>query len=431
MSSYTKQMIETAQMWLKANPDPGEPFLNIPGPESADRTRPKALANRQRIDALLRDEKTGKLSKEEADKLRGLLKELDEKEAEVDSTNMLMQRALNKTMVVGNDKFTTDHTKAADGRTGAMAPHLGRWALAWARHGYNVFDLSADFCASMLLTDARALDISDVKLPFGGILLMIPDGFARGVEGGHYTKIHIAEIHRSHLTMLSVANRVVDLLDEAKAAGSDTNALLDELENLRENHPLLTGVPEDCERSDKARADSTDTAIQIYATDGHNVLETLIERKGLTWDAFEELPLHSQGWSGDGVPAQNDDDIRRTIRQIVFGMLAYVSAVERSIEEQPAAKRKKGAPSKEVEAKRWSVGRTIRISPHLVKAARSGSREIALRLKHRHIVRGHYRNQAHGIRMRDRKTIWVEPYWKGPEDGAALVHTYVLEKQTP
>jgi len=39
-------------------------------------------------------------------------------------------------------------------------------------------------------------------------------------------------------------------------------------------------------------------------------------------------------------------------------------------------------------------------------------------------VRGHYRNQVHGPGHRDRKLIWIEPFWKGPENGAKIMHTY-------
>jgi hypothetical protein len=33
------------------------------------------------------------------------------------------------------------------------------------------------------------------------------------------------------------------------------------------------------------------------------------------------------------------------------------------------------------------------------------------------IVRGHYRDQAYGPNHSLRETIWIEPYWKGPEEG--------------
>jgi hypothetical protein len=72
----------------------------------------------------------------------------------------------------------------------------------------------------------------------------------------------------------------------------------------------------------------------------------------------------------------------------------------------------------------WTIGRTIKIDPELVRVARGGAREIAFRIKSRFVVRGHYRNQAHGPNHSLRTTRWIAPFFKGPEEGARLVHTY-------
>jgi hypothetical protein len=40
------------------------------------------------------------------------------------------------------------------------------------------------------------------------------------------------------------------------------------------------------------------------------------------------------------------------------------------------------------------------------------------------LVRGHYKRQVVGVGRSGRKVIWVEPYWRGPEDAPILVHPY-------
>lgn len=42
------------------------------------------------------------------------------------------------------------------------------------------------------------------------------------------------------------------------------------------------------------------------------------------------------------------------------------------------------------------------------------------------LVRGHYRGQVCGPAGMDRKTIWVEPYWRGPEEALILVRGVTL-----
>ncbi len=40
------------------------------------------------------------------------------------------------------------------------------------------------------------------------------------------------------------------------------------------------------------------------------------------------------------------------------------------------------------------------------------------------LVRGHYKRQVVGMDRRGRKVLWIEPYWRGPEDAPILIHPY-------
>ncbi len=40
------------------------------------------------------------------------------------------------------------------------------------------------------------------------------------------------------------------------------------------------------------------------------------------------------------------------------------------------------------------------------------------------LVRGHYKRQVVGLSRSGRKVIWVEPYWRGPEDAPIIAHAY-------
>lgn len=48
----------------------------------------------------------------------------------------------------------------------------------------------------------------------------------------------------------------------------------------------------------------------------------------------------------------------------------------------------------------------------------------------RFMVRGHWRNQACGKGMQDRKKLWVQPYLKGPDDAEAWSRVYKVKGQT-
>jgi hypothetical protein len=45
------------------------------------------------------------------------------------------------------------------------------------------------------------------------------------------------------------------------------------------------------------------------------------------------------------------------------------------------------------------------------------------------LVRGHWRNQAVGVRHSDRKRIWIEPFWKGPEEARVLLRTHRIKTE--
>jgi hypothetical protein len=411
VSSYAKKMMEVAAEWIKVNPDPGSGFINIPGLEKTKEKRTD-LIREQQVNSLKKKAKDPRVPQYIRDQINALiddvgtnLEKLIKMTSEVIDLETELEDLLNEVPTPGQSKNATD--------TEALAIDRGRWALSWARHGFNVFDLSPDFTAAMLLTDPTEVDIKTAKLPFKGLLITIPSEFATGVEGLHYTKIHVWEMPRTHIEQLDVSHKIVDIMKNVPDA--DYKSILDTAVarvNAKSTPRLVT-----------PRIDENDYAVCIYATDGAHAFNTIIESKHLSWAAIDELP--------DNVSEEADRQARRTIQQIVFGMLAYVNSVEQAVTprqtiEKANRKKKHKAPSEE-RLKHWEVGRTIRLDPNLIRAARGGSREIALKIKTRFIVRGHYRNQAHGPRHSQRTLKWIAPFWKGPEEGARIVHTYKLD----
>jgi hypothetical protein len=45
------------------------------------------------------------------------------------------------------------------------------------------------------------------------------------------------------------------------------------------------------------------------------------------------------------------------------------------------------------------------------------------------IVRGHFKRQVVGISRAGRRVIWIEPYWRGPEDAPILARPYKIGPQ--
>ncbi len=62
-----------------------------------------------------------------------------------------------------------------------------------------------------------------------------------------------------------------------------------------------------------------------------------------------------------------------------------------------------------------------------VAAAASGRTHSAPKVQF--LVRGHWREQVHGPKRALRKRIWIEPFWKGPEEARILLRAHALEKE--
>ena len=56
----------------------------------------------------------------------------------------------------------------------------------------------------------------------------------------------------------------------------------------------------------------------------------------------------------------------------------------------------------------------------------SSSKGAGLKNAYQFMVRGHWRNQAHGKGRKDRKYIWIQPYLKGQDMAEILDKPYIV-----
>jgi hypothetical protein len=71
------------------------------------------------------------------------------------------------------------------------------------------------------------------------------------------------------------------------------------------------------------------------------------------------------------------------------------------------------------------VGRSIMVQPEYNAHFTEEGRKVVFR----HRVRGHWKLQVHGKNRENRKQIWIQPYWRGPDMAELLARNYVV--QTP
>jgi hypothetical protein len=73
------------------------------------------------------------------------------------------------------------------------------------------------------------------------------------------------------------------------------------------------------------------------------------------------------------------------------------------------------------------LGKSIKVERG--KASYEGDRGPGTgnKLSVHHLVAGHWKKQPCGERRKERKLIWVSPYWRGPEDGPLREAVHVLK----
>jgi hypothetical protein len=71
----------------------------------------------------------------------------------------------------------------------------------------------------------------------------------------------------------------------------------------------------------------------------------------------------------------------------------------------------------------FTLGRPIKIDCRdAVRDYSLGKRGNALTVQS--LIRGHWKMQAHGPELSLRKPIFIEPYWRGPEDGPGVIRSH-------
>jgi hypothetical protein len=162
---------------------------------------------------------------------------------------------------------------------------------------------------------------------------------------------------------------------------------------------------------------------------------SLFRREGLEqFAAVDTIETELRGFEDDPKLTPNDDITMSAATRIVRNLALWINASGLPKDSDSGRKRsapKRPNPKDQATPQTWFLGRDVKLSPELRRMAS----EVALgqskhtavegwRVRMRHVVRGHWKQQFHGEGRAQRKRIWVEPYWRGPEGGAAWSHLY-------
>lgn len=132
-----------------------------------------------------------------------------------------------------------------------------------------------------------------------------------------------------------------------------------------------------------------------------------------------------------GRDEEQDEPANDALRNLIRGACLALSnpddfrkEQQRTTSERSSKKNRHGPPA--LDQARYLLSAPVKVDLrehlHAVLSGRKGASPTV-----QFLVRGHWRQQAHGPRHSLRKTIWVEPFWKGDEEARILLRQHKVE----
>jgi hypothetical protein len=275
--------------------------------------------------------------------------------------------------------------------------------LRWALLQYPVFSLSHGLTAKLLLTDCSGIRFDEIKWPFNAFVVQLPGPepfIVYSDDEGKEVTANFVSLHTYTQAPLK-SSTVFD-------RGSFESVIRAQTE-LCWRFCLWNPI------------NSVTIRKQYPAPKRQEDLQALI------FDSeFNELPL---------LPIRQfpvDELANAAMVRLMLNFSLYLDDLrvtekwnEEKADNEKHIKRHEGKV-----LRKWNVGREIKLSPEIRALSHSKAvSDPAWKLRSRFLVRGHWRNQPFGVQKEQRRRQWIEPFWKGPQEGERLERAYRVDNK--
>jgi hypothetical protein len=258
-----------------------------------------------------------------------------------------------------------------DKATAMFAMRVGQM-VTWIDAGCPILTTSHTFGSALMCTNVPKDFSADLMLPWVSFVVQVPNGLIANDERD-FTRIRIG----------------------ALPAGGPAVMILEDPTNSR-----------------------TERMFWRIVHDGD--LATLL----FPHEDEDEVPVNSV----HGSPVKDEDFKIRAMslaQRLVVGLLytmQYTTDFRERVKTSAKGAARSGPPSHRVVV----IGRPLAIDCRPAVARYLGQRSRSAPPSVQSLVRGHYKRQVVGVGRGGRKVIWVEPYWRGPEDAPILARPYAV-----
>lgn len=247
------------------------------------------------------------------------------------------------------------------------------WAACWADQGFPVVQMGHKYAAALMAT-AATVGAEEIRPPFHAFLISLPN------------------------KLISVVDPNTGKLHEA------TSVIVRRSRNSVGEHRWSYVVQ--AER----------VTLWRHAVFTEEMIETDFEQ-GLDWTSY------SFGLDRD----ERDERIYFLIQRLILNVCLAMASAGNSKPLGKTAKLSAGnvRDSKEPLVRVFQLGKPLKLDCRpALQSYLEGERRTGPTVQS--LVRGHWKNQPHGPKRAHRKCIWIEPYWRGPEDAPILTRPHEL-----
>lgn len=274
------------------------------------------------------------------------------------------------------------HLGISSGETPPSLPWMGTLAATkWVHGGCRTMEAGAKYFAAMAATSAHADAAKELRVPWPVFVIEVPPGILVSSDGAEYRHMVLAQFDGLHLTTAAGPARVpvTAWVTLHTAESGDYSPVLNSL-----HHGTLADLLFG-EQVMSGGGVGTDGQVWCDLADGDEALLSLAKRAaaGLLFTMQHTNHFRQSGSGLGGI-----------------------------------AKREAPPPHRVV-----IIGRPLGIDcREAVRSAACGRRSSLPSVQT--LVRGHIKRQVVGPGRTGRKVIWVEPYWRGPEEAPILARPY-------
>jgi len=250
------------------------------------------------------------------------------------------------------------------------------WATKWVDGGCRIIDTSEDYFSAMAQTKISVDALPEIRIPWPAFLVRIPSGILVDDAGTNYTQYIVGqfdgmrrpEFEESRVVSFSALG---DGNDSARLASLNPHGLADSL--FHECKDEL-----ECPAWDPAWSVSERRVLHLAHRAVAGLLFTM---------------QHTNNWKRGGIfskagTGRPDDDEPPPHRSIIIGRPLSIDVTE-------------------------AVRADARSGAHTAPSVQT-------------LVRGHIKRQVVGVGRTGRKVVWIEPYWRGPEDAPILARPHLV-----